>query len=425
LAIFLPFVALQKYCDAGKEQRTYMKTGYSILTWKKKLICPEPQWLTNTEDYFREVTKAYYELLKDRPPFWDRSTFDIQRELEQLTVSGRDGRVPQYSLPYDKVPVYLRRAAMNKAAAAVKSTLETARAQEDEEADIHFPEQINPAVTFFKGMYSDLTDTGIRLKLWNGRKWVWTECTLTGREFPPEGILMSPTLARVGKRYTLHIPVKQENADARTAKERMAAGTKLCSVRFTNTDVFAMCCVLDENGKQTAAHSCRGGDAYRHRSRQLLEKIESSSVYTKKDNSSQPNRKYFLCLKHLSEHYAHQVSREIIDFCLKEKAGVIVLPAYDEDFSRMVMYKSGNYSPLHLSSRIREYLTYKAWSAGLLILEVNASGIGGTCAICGAPAHKKGKMFYCGNGHEGNRFLNEARCLGIRCQESFRKNAGK
>lgn len=35
----------------------------------------------------------------------------------------------------------------------------------------------------------------------------------------------------------------------------------------------------------------------------------------------------------------------------------------------MTMYRSGNDSPLHLSTKIRNYLKYKAWAEGILVLE--------------------------------------------------------
>ena len=62
------------------------------------------------------------------------------------------------------------------------------------------------------------------------------------------------------------------------------------------------------------------------------EKIETSKTYTDKDNVTQPNRKYYMHLKHLNEHYAHQASKEIIEFCKKNQAGIIVLPEYEENF---------------------------------------------------------------------------------------------
>ena len=411
---------------------TPMKTGYSIRTWRMRLVCPEPLWLERTEEYFQNVVDFYYELLRSHEELWNRSLFDIQRSLEVLTLAGRDGREPVKPLPMGKVPVYLRRAAINKAAAAIKSTLarkepenptetfEMQKSLEDQCTQVTFPENLESKVTFFKGMYSDLTDHTIRLKLWNGQKWIWTECSMKGRPFPENGQQMSPTLVKAGRFYMLNIPVKQENSDARTAKERMAGGTRICSVRFTNTDTFAMCCILDEKGNQAAVHTCRGGNEYRHRCSLLESKIRKSRQNTDKDSSLQPNRKYYMHLKNLSEHYAHQVSREILEFCKGNQAGIIVLPDYNQEFTRMAMVKSGNFSPLHLSSRIRSYLQYKAWTEGILVLEARPDGLKDKCAICGGKIQRNGSQFLCENGHQGNRFLNDARNLGRKCQQSFR-----
>ena len=124
--------------------------------------------------------------------------------------------------------------------------------------------------------------------------------------------------------------------------------------------------------------------------------------------------------KHLNEHYAHQVSREILDFCKENQAGIIVLPEYDEDFSRMTMYRSGNDSPLHLSTKIRNYLKYKAWAEGILVLELREK----YCSICGSPGKKQSKLFICQNGHQINHFLNGSRNLACKCQQSFQKRSG-
>ncbi len=394
-----------------------MKTGYSIRTWRMRLFCPEPLWLDRTEEYFQNVVDFYYHLLIQHEELWDNSLFDIQRSLELLTLAGKDGRQPANPLPMGKVPVYLRRAAINTASAAVKSTVGKENSA--------FPEKLEGKVTFFKGMYSDLTDEAIRLKLWNGVKWVWTECRLKGRSFPENGQLMSPTLTKKDSYYMLNIPVKQENCDGRTAKERMAEGARICSVRFTNTDIFAMCCILDQQGEQVAVHTCRGGEEYRHRCSLLEKKLEKSRPNTEKDNSPRPNRKYYTALGNLSEHYAHQVSRQILNFCKENQAGIIVLPEYDQDFTRMAMIKSGNFSPLHLSTRIRTQLLYKAWSEGILVLETRTDGLKDKCAICGGKIKRRNSEFLCENGHQGNRFLNDARNLGRKCQESFFRRSRK
>ena len=68
-----------------------------------------------------------------------------------------------------------------------------------------------------------------------------------------------------------------------------------------------------------------------------------------------------------------------MEFCVREEARVIVIPSYDKEFSKIVQYRSGMYSPLYLGSRIREFLKYKAWSAGIVVLELSAEGTSSRC----------------------------------------------
>ena len=309
----------------------------------------------------------------------EQQPFDIQRSLSPDLLSGRQtAHQPLTNGESTCLP---------ETRAAYQQSI--CHSEKHPGASIRIPREAGSQGYFFKGMYSDLTDRSICLKLWNGEKWIWTDCNLKGRSFPQDGQLMSPTLVKEGRRYLLNIPVKQENSDARTAKERMAEGTNLCSVRFTNTDTFAVCCILDEQGNQLAVHTCRGGDAYRHRCKLLETRIQKSRPNTVGDNSPQPNRKYYMHLKNLSEHYAHQVSREILNFCKENQAGIIVLPDYDQNFTRMAMVKSGNFSPLHLSSKIRTNLQYKAWAEGILVLETRTDGLKDKCAICGGKVRRK------------------------------------
>lgn len=92
-----------------------MKTGYSIKTWRMRLFCPEQDMLAKTEQLYQETVDFYYEILQTRQDIWKENLLSIQRELELLTVPGRDGRVPLYTPPHGKLPVYFRRSAMNKA----------------------------------------------------------------------------------------------------------------------------------------------------------------------------------------------------------------------------------------------------------------------------------------------------------------------
>ena len=387
-----------------------MKTGYSIRTWRMRLVCPEPIWLDRTEEYFQNVVEFYYHLLRQHEELWNSSLFDIQRSLELLTLAGRDGRQPTNPLPMGKVPVYLRRAAINKASATVKST---------QELQSGFPEKLEAKVTFFKGMYSDLTDRSICLKLWNGEKWIWTDCNLKGRPFPQDGQLMSPTLVKEGRRYLLNIPVKQENSDARTAKERMAAGEKICAVTFTNQDALTVCCVLNSDGAKENVFFVRGGAEYAHRCRQVTDKIKKSEASGSSGSSAIPNSRYWMKLKNLNDFYSHSISRQVINYTIKQGAKIIVLPEYEKEYSRILMSKAGNFSPIHLSTAIREKIKYKAWQEGLVVVELQQHNISSTCAACGASIHKKGQNFVCKNGHQGNYYLNASWNLGLKCIRGF------
>lgn len=397
-----------------------MKTGYSIKTWRFRLHCPNPEWIQRTEEYYQDVVSFYFELLKKRSEIWDLPAQKMQRELECLTVAGRDGRQPQYPLPWGKVPVYFRRSAINKALGVFKIS------QNEKKT-----ERIDASVTFYKGMYKEFDASAITLKLWDGEKWKWLCCQLKGKEFPEDGEILSPSVVCKDKFIMLHVPVKQENADARTAKERMQESGNIGSIQFTNTDVFALCCVMNADAEQLAVHFIRGGDAYRHHCSRLLKKIEISDKACGRDKaevkdrgnpSEKVNKKYYMHLKNLSDYHAHLVSRQIVNFCVENQVKIIVLPEYDMEFSKIVQYKSGNFSPLHLSNKIREMLKYKAWAEGIIVLETNAAGTAGVCAKCGAAVVKKGKKdgeYSCINGHTGNRYLNTARNLGRKCLESF------
>ena len=79
-------VALLKYYERNqqKSQTKFMKTGYSIRTWRMRLVCPEPIWLDRTEEYFQNVVEFYYHLLRQHEELWNSSLFDIQRDRKSV-----------------------------------------------------------------------------------------------------------------------------------------------------------------------------------------------------------------------------------------------------------------------------------------------------------------------------------------------------
>ena len=162
-------VALLKYYERNqqKSQTKFMKTGYSIRTWRMRLVCPEPIWLDRTEEYFQNVVEFYYHLLRQHEELWNSSLFDIQRQ-SGAPDPGRSGRQTAHqSLTNGESTCLPETRCHQQSICTVKST---------QELQSGFPEKLEAKVTFFKGMYSDLTDRSICLKLWNGEKWIWTDC---------------------------------------------------------------------------------------------------------------------------------------------------------------------------------------------------------------------------------------------------------
>lgn len=396
------------------------KQGYSITTKRLRLRCRHPEWLETTQEFYNEIALFYYELLLAHPELWDGGSQKILRELEILSLPGREKRTPEKPLPWEKVPLYFRRAAANTGIAAAKSHVARSANTRARAA-----EKLNAAVVYYKGMYRDFSSEEITLKVWDGDQWNWLRCRLYGEPFPVEGEVMSPSVVLGQKFIMLHVPVKEPTAETATIRERMDRGDNICALQFTNSDAFAVGSIQDSKGQELAVRFCKGGKEYAHHCRQLMKKIEKSRKSLGDSPGNMPNRKYWMHLKHLGEHYAHQVSAEIVAYCQEHEATVIALPRYDKEYTRSVMYGSGDWSPLHLSTRIRQYLPYKAWKSGILVIEVNAKGISSVCAVCGgavAASNRKSGEYICENGHTGNRHLNAARNLGKKCLTQFGKH---
>lgn len=397
-------------------------TGYSITTKKLRLCCGHQEWLWRTQKFYNEIESFYYKLLLNRAELWGLGNQKTLRELEILTIMGRDKKIPEVPLPWEKVPLYFRRAAINSAIAAAKSHIARQNTLPGKEA-----EALHSAVTYYKGMYRDFSHKEITLKVWTGEEWKWMRCRLYGKAFPLQAELMSPSVI-LGKKYTmLHVPVKEFAADTTTVKKRIQEGRKICAIQFTNGDAFAVGTVCDRAGQETDVKFWGGGKEYTHHCSQIERKIEKSRESQGEEKKSDENKKYWMHLKHLSEHYAHQVSTEIVRFCLEKQVSVIVLPKYKKEYTDYVMIGAGNWKPLHLSTKIRGYLLYKAWKAGILVIDVYAKGISESCARCGAPVteiNRKSDEYICQNGHRGNRSLNSARNLGRKCIHQFGKQVG-
>lgn len=387
--------------------------SYGITTWRLRLRCRHPQWLVLTQEFYDQIETFYYELLMKRENLWKLNSQKILRELEQMTLPGREKRTPEVPLPWENVPPYFRRAAANAGIAMARSSIA--------KGSMGSP---HSSAVYYKGMYRDFTESGITLKVWNGEEWKWLRCRLYGKKFPENVQLLSPSVVFDHGFIMLHVPVRETNFNTGSVKERMRERRNICALQFTNTDAFAVGTVLDGEGKELSLRFFRGGKEYSHYCRIVLEKLDKSRRSLGDVTEGNPNQRHWLHLKNLSEHYAHKVSREIVRFCQENEVFVIALPRYEDEYTRYVMNGSGNWNPLHLSTKIRKYLGYKAWTAGIMVIEVHARESSSVCAVCGgeiAETDKDTGQILCVNGHHGNRYLNAARNLGKKCREQFQE----
>lgn len=392
--------------------------GTSTVTYQKKLTCKHPEWFADTKKLYNEVLNFYYHLLEDYLDIAFLSSQNALRELEKLTIMGRSGEKPRIPLPFEKLPLYFRRAAINGAIAMMHSYIEKRKNWESEKkgSSPKPAKEIQTSPVFYKGMYKKFEEDSILLKLFTGKSWCWMKCRLKGRAFPKNGVWLSPSAVTGKYGIMLHVPVKTEVTDARTVKERMEAGDRVCGIAFTNGDAAAVCAVYNADGSEAATRFIRGGKEFAHHSKKLLEKIrQNRKVMGRYFDWTGANKKYWKHLRNLKEYYSHKISREILNFCREYGVKVIIeaktdgkIPAYMERF-----FSAG--SPYVLSGLIKQKLSYKAWQEGMVITTVRPNYTAGKCTVCRSYIKRDGKSgrgYRCENGHKGNRDLNTARNIG-------------
>lgn len=408
------------------------RTGYCITTWRLRLRCRHPQWLFLTQELFNQAELFYYDLFLEHEELWEENSQEILRKLEVLTLPGREKRIPENPLPW-KIPPYFRRAAANAGIASAKSRLRKGKFSHTNRA-----EQLNSAMVFYKRMYKNFSQKEITLKLWDGSRWQWMRCRLYGRDFPEGGELMSPSVVFDRNFIMLHVPVKETTGDASSVRLRIREGRNICGLQFAGGDIACVGSVFDKDGKEVGVRFFRGGNAYSHRCRMVLERVEKSCKSMGGGGEEGQNRKYWIRLGHLTDSYAHEVSSEIVRFCQERDVSVIAIAKEKREgkdriarkngsgdgYANEGVGKSGVLERLHAEWRIREFLRYKAWKAGIVVIELSLEHMDDVCALCGSELAKTRETsgeFVCGMGHHGNRYLNAARNLAKNCKIQFGK----
>ena len=309
------------------------------------------------------------------------------------------------------------------------------------------PKRLHMSMLYYKGMYKDFDEKSILLKLYTGKTWAWVKHRYTGRPFPENAELMSPTIVIKKKKVMLHIPVKESVEDSRTAKERVQQNEKFVAVALTGSDSLAVCTTIEADGRATAPYFIKGGKELAHRRKLLLGYIkrgiagnDSPRLMTQPVGNAalsvpqehRPNKKYYDKITRITDHYAHAVSRKIVDYALKQGAKLIVLPELKESFNQAKKSYLGKTPYDFIGRRIVRYVQYKAWQKGLVAMTSKPYYASTLCYHCDAPIAKHnteyqnpsanfygGKNFICKEGHRGSTALNSARNLGKGFYERF------
>lgn len=394
------------------------KRYYSITTKRFALRCNHQDWLVKTQKLYNEILLFYYQIYLKQEEVHALNSQQAMRVLEQLTVTGRDRQPVKYFLEEQfkgiKIPQYFRRSAINAAIAAGKSYLTR---EEQLEETMAFCK----AVTYYKGMYRDLNEQEVTLKVWNGEKWQWVCCSIYGNKFPVDAEILSPSVVLREKQCKLHVPVKEPVSDGRKVKKRMEGDPRIAVVQITGSDAVAICMILDHQGNQVSVRFFKGGREYADRCERIWKKIKKAQQSMGCQKIGYPNKRHWQKLKNIKEFFSNSISRQVINYIEKQNAEIIVIPKYERNYTRMVLAAVPNWSPLRLSNQIKEQLLYKAWKTGIPMIDVNANHTSDCCAKCGAAIHRKQDQYLCENGHQGNYYMNAALNQGRKCLKSFGK----
>lgn len=152
----------------------------------------------------------------------------LLRRLEQMTVARRDKKQPAVALPFFKLPLYFRRAAINAAIGGIHSYVGRLRGWEKARDDVrekgiswngkppgvlaHF----HASMVLYKRMYKEFGAGRILIKFWNGSLWSWVGHIYSRRSIPPDAQMLSPTVVVGGKAIFPHMPVSCPVEDARS-----------------------------------------------------------------------------------------------------------------------------------------------------------------------------------------------------------------
>ena len=148
------------------------KAGYRTITYKFRLECNYIDWIYATKAIYNNILFFYYEVIKNETELLELNSQQMMRRLELLTVGSREESIEdvKYPIPYQKIPLYFRRAAINDAIRLYRSYVT------GENNGVKHAGRFQASPIYYKGMYRNFSEDNIELKLYDGEKWQWIFC---------------------------------------------------------------------------------------------------------------------------------------------------------------------------------------------------------------------------------------------------------
>ena len=263
-----------------------------------------------------------------------------------------------------KFPSYLRRAAIEFAWGQVSSYLTRYRTWQSgiRKRRDYKPPVFNPTANCYPALYGGNlikfnADYSIAdIKVWNSADWVWSSIPITNlRNRHKTGKRLSPYLVINKTKCHLAVPFK--------IKPEKIAGETVCAIDV-GINTLATAVIVNQHGTVTARKFFHPSADIDRRDRQAAI-IRSKARKTKKLHRGFCKAHYRKA-KNISLNISHQVSKQIVDFAISNRASVIVFEDLKNWKPRGGKKRSGLRQKFHtwMHRRLVQFTTEKFFERG-------------------------------------------------------------
>ncbi|MDF5729047.1 MAG: hypothetical protein PUP92_13725 [Rhizonema sp. PD38] len=358
--------------------------------------------LSETVNAFNEYVIFYLQIINDSPDGVDLPSGDDWRFYELATTSGRDNRIPLFSLPFD-APSDFRRSSIRKALGhyrSWRSNYERWQRREQKRKTktkgkpikAHKP-PVLPTLTkdhpcFTSEMYKGDNGNEIMLKIRKNGTWAWVKFTYQSYRLDDWG-KASPTL--VVKQDEAWLNWCVERYQPATGGLKAQTGKRVCSVDLDlDGKTIATCSVLEPNVNgevnEVARQFVKGHSEHVRRRKRDLGQIAKKMNQTGIINSCFAKNR-FVKISNRERSEGFRIANEIIAFAVKHNCTVIVF-----EYLKNLRPQRGRYSrrsnqkrAYWLKSKVQDFTTRIArQNHNILTAFVNPKGTSKFSAIDGA-----------------------------------------